>query len=317
MGAGASTEFNAEAVLADEGDPTEPMADEEYDSDLAGDIREVAYHRPRPKPVKPELDTTRGRLSAYPEVGGKAAVLRARSTSTNPPRTPSTTPPTRSAPEDTLKLEHVHGYRSHDVRANIAYDVRGNLVFPAAAVGVVMNTTTRKQNFFKAHADDLQCLAAHPSGQVVATAQVGNRSPIHIWKTIDGERVATIFPPPGAATLNLAFSADGRFLASVGADEEHTVCVHEWETNPQTTNVVEYLRGPHFAGTMVATEKFGRNPPYVMKYNPTDGRLVIGGKLTLKFYQMDGDALRVTPAVYSHGAEGIRAVFGALARVSS
>ena len=53
---------------------------------------------------------------------------------------------------------------------------------------------------------------------------------------------------------------------------------------------------------MVATEKFGRNPPYVMKYNPTDGRLVIGGKLTLKFYQMDGDALRVTPAVYSHGA---------------
>ena len=109
-------------------------------------------------------------------------------------------------------------------------------------------------------------------------------------------------PPHGAATLNLAFSADGRFLASVGADEEHTVCVHEWETNPQTTNVVEYLRGPHFAGTMVATEKFGRNPPYVMKYNPTDGRLVIGGKLTLKFYQMDGDALRVTPAVYSHGA---------------
>ena len=37
MGAGASTEFNAEAVLADEGDPTEPMADEGYDSDLAAD----------------------------------------------------------------------------------------------------------------------------------------------------------------------------------------------------------------------------------------------------------------------------------------
>ena len=68
----------------------------------------------------------------------------------------------------------------------------------------------------------------------------GNKSPIHVWKTIDGERVATIFPL-AAATLNLAFSADGRFLASVGADEEHTVCVHEWETNPQTTNVVEYL----------------------------------------------------------------------------
>ena len=36
MGAGASTEFNAEAVLADEGDPTEPMADEGYDSTSPG-----------------------------------------------------------------------------------------------------------------------------------------------------------------------------------------------------------------------------------------------------------------------------------------
>ena len=45
MGAGASTEFNAEAVLADEGDPTEPVADEGYDSDLAGDIREGVGQR--------------------------------------------------------------------------------------------------------------------------------------------------------------------------------------------------------------------------------------------------------------------------------
>ena len=131
MGAGASTEFNAEAVLADEGDPTEPMADEGYDSDLAGDIREVAYHRPRPKPVKPELDTTRGRLSAYPEVGGKAAVLPCAEHIHKPTAYPFDHPPDAlERPEDTLKLEHVHGYRSHDVRANIAYDVRGNLVFP-------------------------------------------------------------------------------------------------------------------------------------------------------------------------------------------
>ena len=97
MGAGASTEFNAEAVLADEGDPTEPMADEGYDSDLAGDIREVAYHRPRPKPVKPELDTTRGRLSAYPEVGGKAAVLPCAEHIHKPTAYPFDHPPTRSS----------------------------------------------------------------------------------------------------------------------------------------------------------------------------------------------------------------------------
>ena len=75
MGAGASTEFNAEAILADEGDPTEPVADEGYDSDLAGDVRALADHRPPRDQAKPEVDATRGRLSMYPEVGGKAAKL--------------------------------------------------------------------------------------------------------------------------------------------------------------------------------------------------------------------------------------------------
>ena len=303
MGAGASTEFNAEAVLADEGDPTEPVADEGYDSDLAGDIRALAYHRPRPAPVKPELDTTRGRLSLYPEVGGKAAVLPCAEHIHKPAAFPyDHARDALERPEDTLKLEFVHGYRSHDARSNIGYDARGDLVFPAAAVGVVMNSATRKQTFFNKHADDVLCLAMHPTGQVAATGQIGSKAPIHVWKTVDGERVATIFPPHGAATLGLAFSADGRYLASVGADEEHTVCVHEWETNPQTTSVVDYLNGPHFAGSLVASDFFGKNVPYVIKFNPTDGRLVIGGRLSLKFYQIDGDALRVTPAVYSHGA---------------
>ena len=149
MGAGASTEFNAEAVLADEGDPTEPVADEGYDSDLAGDIRALAYHRPRPAPVKPELDTTRGRLSLYPEVGGKAAVLPCAEHIHKPAAFPyDHARDALERPEDTLKLEFVHGYRSHDARSNIGYDARGDLVFPAAAVGVVMNSATRKQTFF-------------------------------------------------------------------------------------------------------------------------------------------------------------------------
>ena len=43
---------------------------------------------------------------------------------------------------------------------------------------------------------------------------------------------------------------------------------------------------------------------------------MIGGRLSLKFYQIDGDALRVTPAVYSHGARKGYAQCSVLAGVS-
>jgi microtubule-associated protein-like 6 len=73
------------------------------------------------------------------------------------------------------------------------------------------------------------------------------------------------------AVTSLAFSADGKFLASVGSDAEHTVAVHEWETKPSAT------LGGAFSGHLVAKEPFGRANPYVMAFNPVDGRLVVGG----------------------------------------
>ena len=119
MGAGASTEFNAEAVLSDEGDPTEPVADEGYDSDLAGDVRSLADHRPARDPAKPEVDNVRGRLSMYPEVGGKASKLPCAEHIKKPELYPHDAPHNAlELPDDTLKLEFVHGYRAHDVRGN-------------------------------------------------------------------------------------------------------------------------------------------------------------------------------------------------------
>ena len=306
MGAGASTEFNAEAILADEGDPTEPVADEGYDSDLAGDVRALADHRPPRDQAKPEVDATRGRLSMYPEVGGKAAKLPCAEHIKKPDNYPFDPPADAlKLPDDTLKLEFVHGYRAHDVRANLAYDNRGQLVFPAAALGVVMDPKTRKQKFFDLHTDDVLALAMHPTGAVVATSQVGDGSPIHVWRTADCARVATIFPKHGKATLHLAFSQDGYNLAAVGADELHTVDVYDWESNAQKKNATKHAHlpdAPYYAGKLLATEQFGRAAPYVVKFNPVDGRLVIGGRLCLKFYVIDGDALRCTPAAYAHGA---------------
>jgi len=43
------------------------------------------------------------------------------------------------APLVNLELDHVHGYRSKDCRNNLRYLKNGNIVYNAAALGVIMN----------------------------------------------------------------------------------------------------------------------------------------------------------------------------------
>jgi len=301
MGAGASTgQFSAEGILSEsEIDPNEPVENEGYDSDLAADHERLIATKKTPSAGIPTLDPRKGRLSLQP-FGGKYNILPCAHNLHKPEQYPDEFPADAlKLPDDTLKLEFVHGYRAHDCRSNLGYSDDGKLCYHAAGVGCAMNTATRKQNFFDTHDDDITCLAMHPSRRYVATGQVGASPAIHVWRASDGQRVASIRGAHNASVLLLAFSADGRYLASVGADPEHTVAVHEWESNPSEED------GGVSGGRLVSCaffDIFGRSTPLCMKWNPTDGRLVVGGTKSLKFFALDGDQLRCTPAVYSHGA---------------
>ena len=46
------------------------------------------------------------------------------------------------APDASLELEYVHGFRSHDCRNNLRYTSEGKLAYMAAGVAVVMDTQT-------------------------------------------------------------------------------------------------------------------------------------------------------------------------------
>lgn len=301
MGAGASTgQFSAEGILSEsEIDPNEPVENEGYDSDLAADHERLIATKKTPSAGIPTLDPRKGRLSLQP-FGGKYNIMPCAHNLHKPAQYPDEFPADAlKLPDDTLKLEFVHGYRAHDCRSNLGYSDDGKLCYHAAGVGCAMNTQTRKQNFFDLHDDDITCLVMHPSRRYVATGQVGASPAIHVWRASDGQRVASIRGAHNASVLLLAFSADGRYLASVGADPEHTVAVHEWEANPSEED------GGAFGGKLVSCaffDIFGRSTPLCMKWNPTDGRLVVGGTKSLKFFAVDGDQLRCTPAVYSHGA---------------
>ena len=301
MGAGASTgQFSAEDILSEsEIDPNEPVENEGYDSDLAADHERLIATKKTPSAGIPTLDPRKGRLSLHP-FGGKYNIMPCAHNIQKPAQYPDEFPSDAlKLPDDTLKLEFVHGYRAHDCRSNLGYSDENKLCYHAAGVGCTMNTSTRKQNFFDLHDDDIMCLTMHPSRQYVATGQVGNQPAIHVWRASDGARVASIRGAHNASIMLLAFSADGKYLASCGADPEHTVAVHEWEKNPDDDI------GGADGGKLVSCaffDIFGRATPLCMKWNPTDGRLVVGGTKSMKFFAVDGDQLRCTPAVYSHGA---------------
>lgn len=301
MGAGASTgQFSAEDILSEsEIDPNEPVENEGYDSDLAADHERLIATKKTPSAGIPTLDPRKGRLSLHP-FGGKYNIMPCAHNIQKPAQYPDEFPSDAlKLPDDTLKLEFVHGYRAHDCRSNLGYSDENKLCYHAAGVGCTMNTSTRKQNFFDLHDDDIMCLTMHPSRQYVATGQVGNQPAIHVWRASDGARVASIRGAHNASIMLLAFSADGKYLASCGADPEHTVAVHEWEKNPDDDI------GGAYGGKLVSCaffDIFGRATPLCMKWNPTDGRLVVGGTKSMKFFAVDGDQLRCTPAVYSHGA---------------
>ena len=89
-----------------------------------------------------------------------------------------------TAPDaDELELEWVHGYRGYDSRNNVFYvdadDKNTNKMFAvyhAAALGIVVDLSSRKQKYFRGHTDDIMGIALYTtpgSLPVVATGQQG------------------------------------------------------------------------------------------------------------------------------------------------
>ena len=88
------------------------------------------------------------------------------------------------APDATLDLEYVHGFRCHDVRNNLRYTADGKLAYCCAGVGVIMDARSNTQKHFMDHTDDIHSLAMHPDGRTCATGQIGPKPRLCIWDNV-------------------------------------------------------------------------------------------------------------------------------------
>lgn len=263
--------------IYDEG-ALEMLADEGIDSDIEAEENERYNRRPRPADGPVERSTENGFLARQP---CRAALVA--------PTSHTTGYNAHEKPDHHLQLDFVYGYRAHDSRHNLVYNIDGLVTYPAAATGIAYDSREHTQQFFTMHTDDIVSLAMHPDREIMATGQVGKDPTICVWSSTTCELLAELKGFHQRAVVSLSFDGTGKYLASVGLDDDHSVAIYDWASR-----------------RMVANSKGDENRVFNCEYNPYDGRLVTGGVKHIKFWVMEGGYL-----------VGKRGVYGRMGAVST
>jgi WD40 repeat protein len=90
-----------------------------------------------------------------------------------------------------------------------------------------MSSPVGQQTFFRGHDSDVTCFVVSPSGQLVASGQVGPNADVCIWDAATGGLIHRLSEHDhGIAAV--AFSPDERLLVSVGFEQDEKIFV--WDT---------------------------------------------------------------------------------------
>lgn len=106
--------------------------------------------------------------------------------------------------------------------------VLGEVLFFAGSACVNLDLRTRTQTFFLEHKDEVLSLAVHPKRALAASGEQARVPSILVWDYEAKTTVATLTGLHRRGVSHLCFSPDGKWLASVGLDDFHTLVVHEW-----------------------------------------------------------------------------------------
>ncbi|ETV84876.1 hypothetical protein, variant [Aphanomyces astaci] len=203
-----------------------------------------------------------------------------------PSRAPAVAPPPRLPPVN-LSLEWVYGYRAHDTRNNVRYTATGDIVYTVSRHAIVYNSSRHEQRYYQGHRNEILCLAMSPSGDKVATGDVGADCAIHVWHPVTMECLALLsqFHDTGIALLTFSNRNDLR-LVSVGLDENHRIAVWDWS-----------------AKTVLASGIGSTQKALAVALHDNGSELVVAGDKSLEFFTVEHRILKKERA--SLGTKGL------------
>ena len=175
---------------------------------------------------------------------------------------------TGAEPTDNLHYGFCYGYRGRDHYGNLGVAASGEVVWFAAALGVVYDRATHTQRMYVGHTDDVESMAMHPERTLVATAQVGKVPAIHVWDADSLELACE--PISGFHTRGvcaMSFSPDGSLLATIGMDNEHSIAIYNWRT-----------------GQLLTSAKCHQDKVFACEWSPDGQTIVTAGVKHIRFW---------------------------------
>eukprot|EP00826_Nyctotherus_ovalis_P045422 TRINITY_DN5031_c0_g1_i4.p1 TRINITY_DN5031_c0_g1~~TRINITY_DN5031_c0_g1_i4.p1 ORF type:complete len:629 (-),score=192.32 TRINITY_DN5031_c0_g1_i4:135-2021(-) len=156
-------------------------------------------------------------------------------------------------PSEDFELEYVYGYRAGGSSMNCLYTENREIVYFAAAVGVVLDPATNAQRFFggigisssmqgliKQHSNKIMCMAIDSSRRYVATGQIGKYPSLFIWDAANcqlktGSSMIILGDSkysPKAITA-VGFSAKGTYVSLTDGSDERRVYTYVVDTHEE------------------------------------------------------------------------------------
>lgn len=197
-------------------------------------------------------------------------------------------PPSKSSSQDPispnveLELSHIHGYQAQQARNNARYDKSGNIVYHAAAVGVIYDASQQTQRFMKSHNDDIIALCSHADGVLFATSQMGKKPSVFVWSSLLEKTPPLCLEGFHQRAVNaICFCSDKHKLGSVGMDDDHSIAIYNY-VNRQ----------------LVSSARGDRNQVFSIAYNANSEEWITCGVKHIRFWKEQGKNLTSKKAIF-------------------
>lgn len=174
-----------------------------------------------------------------------------------------------SEPPDKLEIEFVYGFTCDRTREGFCYLPNGEVAFFGAAVAVIMSQKNRGQRFYMEHNTTICSLDANKIDPVAASGDLGATPYIRVWRTDNLKTIGIMHGFHRRGVAHLKFSPNGKYLASVGMDEFHSIAVYEWRTQ-----------------TLLSHTSSFSNKSLWIEFNPSNNGLVHCGNEIIRFWDI-------------------------------
>ena len=236
-----------------------------------------------------------------------------------PPSTEPFIKPLSAFPNYSFLLDHVQSFRGHDTRHSVFFNASGGLIFMACGMVVVQDSIlpddasdaqeVPRQRHFSEHQGDVSCIAVHPGGWLVASADCGKTPVILVWNSEEFDERKGKFEVVGkvAGTLiqgklmadrvgisHICFGGDmGQWLFAIGLSEG---CPVSWYRTADAWQTSQLL-----ATISTRLSKF-----LALACNPVDNIVVTCGVKFLKFWTVHERSGSMTAEKAFYGTEQAR-----------